>query len=145
MQKRENVTQNKILCRDNVGPMADLINVTIHARDPRGLAAFWSGALGYPIVQESEELVRLAGPKTSGAPDVLILWADELASTGGRVHVDLAADDIDAEVRRLLALGAQLVDGEDDGGSLRHREAHGIPWVVLADPEGNELCIGYRP
>jgi len=124
--------------------MANLINVTIHARDPRGLAVFWSGALGYPIVQGGDDLVRLAGPRTQGAPDVLILRADELAPTGGRVHVDLAASDIDAEVRRLLALGAQLVDGEDGNGP-RRREAHDIPWVVLADPEGNELCIGYRP
>ena len=124
--------------------MANLINVTIHARDPRSLASFWSGVLGYPIVQDSDDLVRLAGPRTQGAPDVLILRADELAPTGGRVHLDLAASDIDAEVRRLLALGAQLVDGDDDGNP-RRREAHGIPWVVLADPEGNELCIGYRP
>ncbi len=124
--------------------MANLINVTIHARDPRGLAVFWGGALGYPIVQDGDDLVRLAGPRTQGAPDVLILRADELAPTGGRVHIDLAASDIDAEVRRLLALGAQLVDGEGDDGP-RRREAHGIPWVVLADPEGNELCIGHRP
>ncbi|MEZ5408136.1 MAG: VOC family protein [Acidimicrobiales bacterium] len=124
--------------------MANLINVTIHAREPRRLAAFWSGALGYPVAQDSDDLVRLAGPRTGGAPDVLILRADELAPTGGRVHVDLAASDIGEEVRRLLALGAQLVDGEDAAGP-RRREAHGIPWVVLTDPEGNELCVGYRP
>lgn len=125
--------------------MANLINVTIHARDPRGLAAFWSGALGYPIVQDSDDLVRLAGPRTSGAPDLLVLRAGELAPTGGRFHIDLAASDIDEEVQRLLALGAQLVDGEDESGRARRREAHGIPWVVLTDPEGNELCLGYRP
>ena len=125
--------------------MATVINVTIHAREPRQLAAFWSGALGYPIVQDSDDLVRLAGPRTSGAPDLLFLRAGELAATGGRFHIDLAASDIDEEVQRLLALGAQLVDGEDESGRARRRQAHGIPWVVLTDPEGNELCLGHRP
>lgn len=124
--------------------MATVINVTIHARDPRRLAVFWSEVLGYPIVQDSDDLVRLAGPRTSGAPDLLFLRAAELAPTGGRLHIDLAASDIDVEVERLVVLGADLVDGRDESGP-RRREAHGIPWVVLADPEGNELCLGYRP
>lgn len=124
--------------------MATLINVTIHAREPRRLAAFWSEVLGYPIVQDSDDLVRLAGPRTGGAPDLLFLRADELAPSGGRMHVDIAATDIDVEVDRLLALGAELVDGRDESGA-RRREAHDIPWVVLVDPEGNEFCLGYRP
>ena len=125
--------------------MATVINVTIHAREPRRLAMFWSEVLGYPIVQDDGDLVRLAGPRTTGAPDLLFLRADELAPTGGRLHIDLAASDIDVEVERLLALGAQLVDGENESGGARRREAHGIPWVVLADPEGNALCLGHRP
>ncbi len=128
-----------------VRPMASVINVTIHARDPRRLAAFWSEVLGYPIVQDGDNLVRLAGPRTTGAPDLLFLRAEELAPTGGRFHIDLAASDTDVEVDRLLALGAQLVDGEDESGRPRRRDANGIPWVVLADPEGNELCLGHRP
>ena len=47
------------------------------------------------------------------------------------LHLDLRPDDRDAEVERLLALGATRVDvGQGDS-----------PWTVLADPEGNEFCV----
>ncbi len=52
-------------------------------------------------------------------------------SCKNRLHIDLRPDDQDAEVARLVALGAQRVDvGQGDVG-----------WVVLADPEGNEFCV----
>jgi hypothetical protein len=48
-----------------------------------------------------------------------------------RLHPDFRPDDRDAEVERLLALGARRVDiGQGEQS-----------WVVLADPEGNEFCI----
>jgi hypothetical protein len=48
-----------------------------------------------------------------------------------RLHLDFRPDDQDFEVDRLLALGAAHVDiGQADQ-----------PWVVLADPEGNEFCV----
>jgi hypothetical protein len=46
-----------------------------------------------------------------------------------RVHVDLRAADLDAELVRLTALGAVVVTPERDG------------LVVLADVEGNEFCL----
>ncbi|WP_369863805.1 VOC family protein [Brevibacterium linens] len=49
-----------------------------------------------------------------------------------RLHLDFRPDDQDAEVARLLALGARRVDVGQAGDE---------PWVVLADPEGNEFCI----
>ncbi len=51
-----------------------------------------------------------------------------------RVHLDLRPDGPrDAEVERVLALGATLVDDR--------RRPDGSGWAVLADPEGNELCV----
>jgi len=49
-----------------------------------------------------------------------------------RLHLDLAGGpDWQAEVERLLALGAARIDiGQGD-----------VPWDVLADPEGNEFCV----
>ena len=48
-----------------------------------------------------------------------------------RLHLDFRPDDRDAEVERLLVLGATHADvGQGDQ-----------PWVVLADPEGNEFCV----
>jgi cell wall assembly regulator SMI1 len=51
-----------------------------------------------------------------------------------RLHLDLAPgpDGRDAEVERILALGARRVDIGQSGAES---------WTVLADPEGNEFCI----
>jgi len=49
------------------------------------------------------------------------------------VHIDVNPSGCGQpeELVRLLALGARRVDvGQGD-----------VPWVVLADPEGNELCL----
>ena len=51
-----------------------------------------------------------------------------------RLHLDLAPradEDHAAAVIRLVELGARLVD-------IGQRE---VPWIVLADPEGNEFCV----
>jgi hypothetical protein len=49
-----------------------------------------------------------------------------------RLHLDLRPDDQEAEVERLVNMGARHVD-------VGQGEAAG--WVVLADPEGNEFCV----
>jgi predicted enzyme related to lactoylglutathione lyase len=49
------------------------------------------------------------------------------------VHVDLRADDRAAEVARLTGLGASVV---------AEYALPGLWWTVLADPEGNEFCVG---
>ena len=55
-----------------------------------------------------------------------------------RLHLDLASQTLDdqaAIVDRLLASGASRVEiGQGESPD-------GVPWVVLADPEGNELCV----
>lgn len=47
-----------------------------------------------------------------------------------RVHLDLRAEDPDAEVERLVALGATRAHHQPDDS-----------FVVMHDPEGNELCV----
>jgi hypothetical protein len=51
-----------------------------------------------------------------------------------RLHLDLTttADDRDAEIARLLSLGATRVEIGQTGDES---------WDVLADPEGNEFCV----
>jgi predicted enzyme related to lactoylglutathione lyase len=94
---------------------------------------FWSKALDWPLVwdQDQETAIRSphGGPKiTWGGPPVR-------AKEGkNRLHFDLAppADgDQEAEVERLVALGATRLDiGQGD-----------VSWVVMADPDGNEFCV----
>ncbi|MDX3108765.1 VOC family protein [Nonomuraea angiospora] len=94
---------------------------------------FWSEALGWPLVwdQDQETAIRSphGGPKiTWGGPPL------EPKTGKYRLHFDLAppADgDQQAEVERLIALGATRVDiGQGE-----------VDWVVMADPDGHEFCV----
>jgi hypothetical protein len=66
---------------------------------------------------------------------------DDPSPGKNRMHVDLASREPDAEIERIVRLGAQLVDERRDGAPT-WREGNGTRWVVLRDPEGNEFCIG---
>ena len=103
--------------------------------DPNRVAQFWQAALGWRLTHQSEEECVLEPPEGSPqdgvAPDLLFLKVPEVKTVKNRVHIDLRPDDQDAEVQRLLDLGATHVD--IDQGDTR--------WVVLADPEGNEFCV----
>ena len=55
-----------------------------------------------------------------------------------RMHLDLLVDDVAEEVLRLERLGASRLTPEA-------RQEFGQTWFVLADPEGNEFCVGRDP
>jgi hypothetical protein len=104
----------------------------IDASDPAALGRWWAEVLGYDIVDEEDGAVELKGPPGSG-PTVLFIRVPEAKTVKNRLHIDLNATDRDqdAELERLLGLGARKVDiGQGDQ-----------TWVVLADPEGNEFCL----
>jgi len=58
--------------------------------------------------------------------------APEGKTVKNRLHLDFRRDDRDAEVERFLALDARHTDVGQRGNE---------PWVVLADPDGNEFCV----
>jgi catechol 2,3-dioxygenase-like lactoylglutathione lyase family enzyme len=123
--------------------MAQIFNVTFDARDPRRLGGFWSAVTGYPVVEERDDLTRLSAPGHD-VPDLLFMRVDDPTPGKNRLHLDLAAEDVAAEIVRLVDLGASLVD---DGSATAPtwRSANGVRWVVLRDPEGNLLCLGDVP
>ena len=105
--------------------------VTIDAHDPRALAEFWREVLGYQIAYDEPHEVGIEPPDNDAAPALVFVPVTDQKIIKNRVHLDLAPDDQAAEVERLLALGARHVDiGQGE-----------VPWVVLADPEGNEFCV----
>ncbi|MCS0637318.1 VOC family protein [Streptomyces sp. LP05-1] len=111
---------------------ASLYQIAIDAHDLKGLAAFWCRVLDWKVLYEAEdEIVIGAGP--DAWPGIVFLPVPEGKTVKNRVHLDLAPDtDRTAEVERLIALGARPADvgqGPD------------VPWTVLQDPEGNELCV----
>jgi predicted enzyme related to lactoylglutathione lyase len=94
---------------------------------------FWSAALGWPLVWDQDQETAIRSPH--GGPKVTWGGPPVAPKTGrNRLHFDLAppADgDLDAEVDRLVSLGARRVDiGQGEVG-----------WVVMADPDGNEFCV----
>jgi predicted enzyme related to lactoylglutathione lyase len=95
---------------------------------------FWSTALGWPLVWDQDRETAIRSPR--GGPKITWGGPPVAPKTGkNHLHFDLAVPEEDgqeAEVDRLLSLGASRVDiGQGD-----------VPWVVLADPDGNELCVG---
>ncbi|MEV6670828.1 VOC family protein [Streptomyces sp. NPDC051162] len=115
--------------------MASLIgHVTVDCADPYRLASFWAEVLGGSLADED-----LPGDPESwvitGGAKLLFVRVPEPKSRKNRLHLDLQPKDRprDAEVERLLSLGATLV--------LDHRRPDGTGWVTLADLEGNEFCV----
>lgn len=114
--------------------------LAIDSADPESLARFWAAALDYGVVGSENDLVcigplaRPAGDDAGPVPPVLtFVHVPETKSVKNRLHLDLRPDgDQQAEVERLLGLGAQRVDVGQTGQES---------WVVLADPEGNEFCV----
>ncbi|MEU4728306.1 VOC family protein [Streptomyces sp. NPDC023588] len=112
--------------------------LVIDCADPEGLAAFWSEVLGYvELGRESDGSIEIGPPGVgSGGPaPTLVLSPSSDPRVGKlRLHIDVNATDRDqdAELERLLALGAKPVDIGQTGAE---------DWHVLADPEGNEFCL----
>lgn len=104
--------------------------VIVDCADPRALGQWWAEVLGWVVVDSSEEEYEIrAAPDR--LPGILFGRSTDTKVVKNRLHLDLRPDDRDAEVARLLAHGARHADvGQED-----------VPWVVLADPEGNEFCV----
>ncbi|SER15041.1 VOC family protein [Lentzea albida] len=106
--------------------------ITIDTGDARKLAEFWTAALGTTIQNDWGEFIVLA-PNTEAGPALAFQQVPDATPGKNRVHFDTHVPDRLAEVARLLALGATEV------------AVHSVPglvWSVLADPDGNQFCVG---
>jgi hypothetical protein len=110
-------------------PAAFIVSVAFDCADPRALAAFWAAATGYSTELESDEVVRLKAVDPRGVRRLVFWRVPEPKTAKTRVHVDLASRDPQATVAKLVALGAREVEARPG-------------WTVMADPEGNEFCVG---
>jgi hypothetical protein len=103
---------------------------TVDARDPSALGPWWREALGWVVINDDPDEFEIR-PAEDRLPGLLFVPVPEEKTTKNRLHLDFRPDDRDAEVERLLALGATRADVGQGEQS----------WVVLADPEGNEFCV----
>jgi len=112
-----------------------LAHVTFDCHDATALAGFWSQALGTPVDDGAEAFFASIGyPATNGTPAWLFIKVPEGKTAKNRMHLDLTAGEggRDAEVARLVGLGATKVGDHDESGNQ---------WTVMHDPEGNEFCV----
>jgi hypothetical protein len=110
----------------------------IDCQRPGELASFWEAALGWRRTEDEPDEVVIEPPAGSAedgvVPDLLFLKVPERKLVKNRLHIDLRPDDQQAEVERLLALGARRVEiGQSNDARTT--------WEVLADPAGNEFCV----
>jgi hypothetical protein len=110
--------------------MASSIYATsFDAADAAAVAAFWGEALGRSVAPDATP-ARASLTVREGTADTPLLFhgVPETKTVKNRLHLDLVTTDFDAELARLLRLGAT--------------ELASFPsWTTLADPEGNEFDL----
>jgi predicted enzyme related to lactoylglutathione lyase len=110
-----------------------LENLVIDAQQPQTLGRFWEAALETERLTDEPDIfeTRLT---IAGGPvlDLCFQRVTEPPMPSPRLHPDLLGGARQAElVERLLELGARPLDIGQGA----------VAWVVLADPEGNPLCV----
>ena len=100
--------------------------IDCQGNDLGGAAAFWSAALGMRIEAlpnpEGKRYTQLFGPDGNLHVEV------QTVEHPSRVHLDIETDDIEAEVRRLEALGAKRLQKVQS-------------WLVMEAPTGQRFCV----
>jgi hypothetical protein len=109
------------------------LDLVLDCEDPGRLAGFWREALNYREYFLSADLAVLVPDEGSASP-LLLQRVPEPKVGKNRMHLDVVVEDVEAEVRRLQALGASRIDeiAQSFGG---------VDWVRMADPEHNEFCV----
>ena len=104
--------------------------VVVEAADPSALGRWWAEALGWVVVNDDPQEFEIR-PSAEQVPGLLFVERAAARTAKSPLHLDFRPDDQQAEVARLLDLGARHADiGQGEPS-----------WVVLADPEGNEFCV----
>lgn len=107
--------------------------VTWDCADALTLARFWAAALGSDVDDDSTAAKAYVEAAGWGAPNMWFNQVPEPKTAKNRLHFDLRAPaSMAAEVRRLEALGATVIDRYE-------------ALTVMADVEGNEFCVEPGP
>jgi predicted enzyme related to lactoylglutathione lyase len=111
--------------------------ITFDCADALTVGTFWSKVLDRPLdttpMPPSPFFASIGMSDHSSSNGLMFIQVPEGKSAKNRVHMDFESDNVDAEVARAIALGATHVHDKAE---------YGMKWTTLADPEGNEFCIG---
>ena len=102
------------------------IIIDCQTKDLEAAADFWSAALGYPKKPSADTGDSIY--KTLQPPERETYVEVQKVTHESRVHLDIEADDVEAEVARLEALGARRLEQIRD-------------WWVLEAPTGQRFCV----
>ncbi len=143
--------------------MSTQFQITLDCADPQSLAAFWVKALGYKMEdppaghaswqdwleanhvppEQWNSRAGIVDPQGIG-PRFWFQRVPESKAGKNRMHLDIRTGDasVSAQQRREKAetKARQLV--EAGATRLYEMSEYGSYWLTLADPEGNEFCIG---
>jgi predicted enzyme related to lactoylglutathione lyase len=97
---------------------------------------FWAAVTGWTAGERDAtpgHVEYAVVPPGESTPRLYFTTVPEPRTAKNRIHLDLIppGDDSQAELARLLGLGASVADGQPPG----------VSWLILADPEGNEFCL----
>src|SRR5438552_2060731 len=106
--------------------------VTMDCADAAALASFWAAALGWKVTYQADDGAVLEGA-VKGAPGLFLQVVPESKVGKNRVHLDCGTEAFDADLNRLVGLGAAILNMSDTPSGGRS--------AVMADPEGNEFCL----
>jgi catechol 2,3-dioxygenase-like lactoylglutathione lyase family enzyme len=108
-------------------------SIVIRVDDLARQTAFWTAALGYVARGDGADDFALLRPRDGRGPNVSLDRVRSAVHLPPRIHLDLYADDQEAEVERLVRLGASRVEWK--------RRPANADYVILEDPEGNRFCV----
>jgi predicted enzyme related to lactoylglutathione lyase len=107
------------------------IQINVDCSDPDALADFYCAALGYRPEGAAGQYRSIVA--SDGRPKLVFQKVVEPKAGKNRMHLDvIVGPDIEGEASRLEGLGATRVEKISE---------FGLNWIVMHDPEGNELCI----
>lgn len=96
------------------------------------MVEFYLAALGYERHGAVAQYASIVPPAEAPGVKIILQRVDELKTVKNRLHLDIHHPDIETESARLVALGARRV---------RRHDEFGTSWILMNDPEGNELCV----
>jgi predicted enzyme related to lactoylglutathione lyase len=111
------------------------LDLVLDCANPEKLLEFWRDALDYRVYYSAPEIAVLVPKEDGGNASPLVLQRVPEPRTGkNRMHLDIIADDVELEVKRLQELGAKRMhEGIQSVGPIQ--------WITCADPESNEFCV----
>jgi predicted enzyme related to lactoylglutathione lyase len=111
--------------------MLRLNHVTFACDDSRSLAEFWAAVLGYETEPSDDDCFA-----RGDGPELFFKKMPKSPTIELPIHLDVNVPDREAEVRRIVGLGAKIVETKtSDAGELHET------FTVMRDPEGNGFCV----